>query len=168
MVDSSIGKHNVYVEIKLLLVNSLLLCQMYLEPNKKFVYASVIRKINARFYTRIHDSILHLKDDTRADALDLMLHLDVWMTIRDCEYEEQNPKLLDAFTFDNDISFLKPSVGKILLDFFILVQMKYLEHLAKLVNSTKKLNMILGVPIRHQKQQVIISPQLGIILSISQ
>ena len=34
-----------------------------------------------------------------------------------CEYEEKNPKLLDVFTFENDINFPKSSVANILLDF---------------------------------------------------
>ena len=34
----------------------------------------------------------------------------------DCEYEEKNPKLFDAFTFENYIRFPKSNVENILLD----------------------------------------------------
>ena len=87
-----------------------------MESNKKFVYAPILRKVNARFYESVHDSIAYLEDVTCADALELMLHLDVWMTIWDAEYDEKKPQLCDNFTFDNDINFTKSSVDNLLLD----------------------------------------------------
>lgn len=116
MIDSSIRKRSAHAEIKLLLDYSHQLYHKYLESNKKFVYASILRKVNGRLYERLLDGIAYLKDETYADALEFMLHLDVWMTTWDSEYEEKNPKLLDAFTFENDINFPKTSVEKILSD----------------------------------------------------
>jgi hypothetical protein len=72
--------------------------------------------VNARLYERLHDSVAHLKGETHDDALEFILHLDVWMTIWDSEYEEKKPQLWDTFTFHNDINFPKSSVEKILLD----------------------------------------------------
>lgn len=116
MIDSSIGKRIAHAEIRLLLDYSHRLYQKYLESNKKFMYASILRKVNARLYEKLHDSIAFLKDETYADALDLMLHLDVWITIWDSEYDEKKPQLCDTFTFDNDINFPKSSVENLLLD----------------------------------------------------
>jgi len=116
MIDSSIRKRSAHAEIKLLLDYSHQLYHKYLESNKKFVYASILRKANGRLYEKLLDSIAYLKEETYADALELMLHLDVWMTIWDSEYEEKNPKLLDAFVFENDVNFPKSSVKKILSD----------------------------------------------------
>ena len=117
MNDSLVGKRGAHAEIKLLLDYSHLLYQKYLESDKKFVYASILRKANGRLYEKLLDSIAYLKEETYADALELMLHLDVWMTIWDSEYEEKNPKLLDAFVFENDVNFPKSSVEKILSEF---------------------------------------------------
>ena len=61
-------------------------------------------------------NVLLSKDETYADALEFMLHLDVWMTIWDSEYDEKKPQLNDTFTFDNDINFPKSSVENLLLD----------------------------------------------------
>ena len=116
MNDSSLGRRVVYAEIKLLLDYSHRIYREYLASEKKFIYASVLRKVNAKLYERLQDSVSYLKDESFADAIELMLHLDVWMTIWDCEYEEKNPKLFDAFTFENDINFPKSSVENILLD----------------------------------------------------
>jgi len=116
MVDNSIGKRIAHTEIKLLLDYSHQLYQKYLESKKKFIYASILRKVNARLYERLHDSIAHLKDETYADALEFMLHLDVWMTIWDYEFEEKKPQLMDTFTFHNDINFPKSSVENLLSD----------------------------------------------------
>ena len=112
MTDNSIGKRIAHTEIKLLLDYSHQLYQKYLESNKKFVYASVLRKVNARLY----DSISHLKDETYADALEFMLHLDVWMTIWDSEYEEKKPQIWDTFPFHNDTNFPKSSVENLHFD----------------------------------------------------
>lgn len=116
MIDLSIEKRIIYAEIKFLLDYSYRLYQEYLQSNKTFFYASILRKVNGRLYVRLHDSITHLKVETYADALDLMLHLDVWMAIWDSEYDEKKPQLRDTFTFDNDMNFPKSSVENILFD----------------------------------------------------
>jgi len=116
MIDSSIAKGMANSEIRFLLDYSFRLYQEYLDSNKTFIYASILRKVNGRLYERLNDSIVYLKDETFADALELMLHLDVWMTIWDSEYNEKKPRLRDTFTFDNNMNFPKSSVEKLLSD----------------------------------------------------
>ena len=116
MINSSIAKGMAYSEIRFLLDYSFRLYQEYLDSNKTFIYASILRKVNGRLYERLNDSIAYLKDETFADAFELMLHLDVWMTIWDSEYDEKKPQLRDTFTFDNNINFPKSSVERLLSD----------------------------------------------------
>ena len=116
MIGNSIGRRRAHAEIKLLLDYSKRLYSEYLESNKMFIYASVLRKVNARLYERLNDNVAYLKDESHADALELMLHLDVWMTIWDYEFKMQNPSLQDAFTFHNDVNFPGDSVTKLLLE----------------------------------------------------
>ena len=116
MIDSSIAKGVANSEIRFLLDYSFRLYQEYLDSNKTFIYASILRKVNGRLYERLNDSIAYLKDETFADAMELMLHLDVWMTIWDSEYDEKKPQLRDTFTFDNNMNFPKSSVEKLLSD----------------------------------------------------
>jgi len=116
MNDSLVGKRITHAKIRLLLDYSHRLYTMYLESNKKFIYAQILRKVNGRLYEILHDSTSHLKDETYADAIEFMLHLDVWMTIWDSEYDKNKPQLHDTFTFDNDINFPKSSVKNLLLD----------------------------------------------------
>ena len=116
MIDSSVAKGMANSEIRFLLDYSFRLYQEYLDSNKTFIYASILRKVNGRLYERLNDSIVYLKDETFADALELMLHLDVWMTIWDSEYNEKKPRLRDTFTFDNNMNFPKSSVEKLLSD----------------------------------------------------
>ena len=47
---SSLGRRVVYAEIKLLLDYSQRIYQEYLASKKKFIYASVLRKVNAKLY----------------------------------------------------------------------------------------------------------------------
>ena len=92
MIDSSIAKGMANSEIRFLLDYSFRLYQEYLDSNKTFIYASILRKVNGRLYERLNDSIAYLKDETFVDALELMLHLDVWMTILDSEYDKKKPQ----------------------------------------------------------------------------
>ena len=116
MTENSIKKLSVHADMKLLLDYSHRLYKEYLSSDKKFIYASILRKVNGRLYERLHDSLVHLKSNSQAHALELMLHLDVWMAIWDYEYAEQKPQLWDVFTFDNDINFPKDSVKNLLSD----------------------------------------------------
>jgi hypothetical protein len=116
MIEKSIKKISAHADIKLLLDYSHKLYKEYLKSDKKFIYASILRKVNHRLYEQLQDSIVHLKESSHADVLDLMFHLDVWMTIWDYKYEEQKPLLSDVFTFDNDINFPKDSVKNLLSD----------------------------------------------------
>ena len=116
MSENSIRQRNCYADITLLLNYSHRLYKEYLNSDKKFIYASILRKVNSSLYESLHQSVSFLKEKYHADAIELMLHLDVWMTIWDYEYEVQKPQLWDAFTFDNNINFPKVSVENLLLD----------------------------------------------------
>jgi hypothetical protein len=116
MNDSLVGKRIIHAKVRLLLYYSHRLYQMYLESNKKFIYAYILRKVNGKLYKALHDSAAYLQDETYADAIEFMLHLDVWMTIWDSEYDKNKPNLHDTFTFDNYINFPKSSVENLLLD----------------------------------------------------
>ena len=109
-------KRSSYAEITFLLNYSHRLYNEYLNADKKFIYASILRKVNGRLYERLHECVSFFKEKSHADIVELMLHLDVWMTIWDYEYEVQKPQLWDAFTFDNNINFPKASVENLLLD----------------------------------------------------
>jgi hypothetical protein len=116
MTNNSIGRRVAHAEIKLLLDYSYQIYQKYLQSNKQFLYASVLRKVNAKLYEALLDSIVHLKDETHADALEFMLHLDVWMAIWDVECIEKKPQLWDTFTFQNEINFPQRNVHRLLMD----------------------------------------------------
>jgi len=105
MIRSSKLERDAFNDIKLLLDYSHLLYKEYLKSNKKFIYSSILRKVNKKLYECLSKNYFHLTDKTHNDAIELMFHLDVWMAIWDHEYEEQRPKLWDIFTFNNDITF---------------------------------------------------------------
>ena len=98
---NSSGKRNAYVEIKLLLNYSHRPYQKYYVSNKKFIYASVVRKANARLL----DRIMHFNDYCRANALKLMPYLEVWITIWDNKYEEKNRSYGTLFPLKSLLTF---------------------------------------------------------------
>jgi hypothetical protein len=107
-------KRHCYNEITLLRDYSQRLYKEYLNSDKKFIYASILREINGRLYERLHEGLRFLEGNSHIDAIELMLHLNVWMTIWDYEYEEQKPGLGDVFTFKNDVNFPKENVNQLL------------------------------------------------------
>ena len=114
MSENSIRQRNCYADITLLLNYSHRLYKEYLNSDKKFIYASILRKVNSSLYESLHQSVSFLKEKYHADAIELMLHLDVWMTVWDYEYEKQEPQLWDVFKFNNDVGFPNDNVNKLL------------------------------------------------------
>jgi hypothetical protein len=114
MSENSIRQRNCYADITLLLNYSHRLYKEYLNSDKKFIYASILRKVNSSLYESLHQSVRFLKEKYHADAIELMLHLDVWMTVWDYEYEKQEPQLWDVFKFNNDVGFPNDNVNKLL------------------------------------------------------
>lgn len=68
--------------------------------NQRFMYASILRKVNGRLYEKLHESVGQLKDRFRADVLEIMVRLEVWMTIwnNECEKKPQAYRMTLHFT----------------------------------------------------------------------
>ena len=109
-------KRNVFNEISLLLDYSELIYQQYLKSDNQFIYANILRNVNSKLYECLLNNSCYLTSETRRNAIELMLHLDVWKQIWDCEFEVQKPSLRDKFTFDNDVNFPKESMKRLLLE----------------------------------------------------
>ena len=107
-------KEQLYKKITLQFSYSELVYKEYLNSGKKFVYASILRDINERIY-----NLISLKSDIfsvemQDDLIALMFHLDVWRTIWENEFLSQKPDLNSSFEFENDVTFPKDSIHRIL------------------------------------------------------
>ena len=109
-------KGNVFNEISLLLDYSERIYREYLKSDNQFIYANILRNVNSKLYECLVKNSCYLTSESRRNAIELMLHLDVWKQIWDCEFELQKPSLRDQFTFANDVSFPRKNVKWLLLE----------------------------------------------------
>ena len=109
-------KHNTFNEISLLLDYSERIYQEYLKSNHQFMYANILRNVNSKLYECLLNNSQYLHSEARRNAIELMLHLDVWKKIWDYEFKIRKPSLNDEFTFDNSKNFPREDVVNLLLE----------------------------------------------------
>ena len=113
-------KHNAFNEISLLLDYSERIYQEYLKSNHQFFYANILRNVNSKLHECLLNNSRYLNSEARRNAIELMLHLDVWKQIWDYEFKVQKPKLGDKFNFQNNQNFPREDVNSLLLELKIL------------------------------------------------
>ena len=110
-------KRNFFNEMSLLLDYSERVYREYLKSDSQFIYANILRNLNSKLYECLVTNSYYFTSESRSNAVELMLHLDVWEQIWDSEFEFQKPGLRDKFTFDNDVNFPREKVKSLLLEF---------------------------------------------------
>ena len=77
----------------------------YLSGGKTFLHASVLRRINLAARALLLSKGWLLPESLQQDALALVRHWDVWLTLwEDLERREQ-PRAEDPFVFQNDVTY---------------------------------------------------------------
>ena len=107
-------KAALYSELKLMLDYASRIYSEYLKSGKRFVFAKTLFDANQHISQLLLDNAFLLKENIHNDAIELMFHLDAWSAIWLEEFERQNPKLNDEFSFANEVNFPKDSVDRLL------------------------------------------------------
>tara|TARA_B100001093_G_scaffold496631_1_gene542574 strand:+ start:867 stop:1130 length:264 start_codon:yes stop_codon:yes gene_type:complete len=79
-----------------------------------FIYAQMLYNINQKISELLILNSSCLSETSRKDVIEILFHLDVWSIRWDNEVCIKNPKINDIFTFDNDVTFPKDSVERLL------------------------------------------------------
>ena len=87
---------------------------IYNKNGKKFVFAKILFDVNEEIHDLVKSNIYLCSEERKEDAYDLIFHIDVWKTIWLDEFEQKNPRWSDKFTFQNEITFPKKSVERLL------------------------------------------------------
>jgi len=114
MTEKTQGDLNFFRELNLLLDYSNKIYSNYLQSGKLFLYAKVLYGTNQRISQLLINNLYRCKDNEQKDAIALMFHLDVWSAIWIEEFEVQEPNLKDVFSFDNEVTFPKESVERLI------------------------------------------------------
>ena len=70
MSSKATSRQYFYNETVLILNYSKRLYNEYLNSNKKFIYASILRKVNGRLYDGLQDSLSSLEEKSHANAIE--------------------------------------------------------------------------------------------------
>ena len=79
----------------------------YLENGRSYLFACSLRRINASARELLLTCGHLLPDDHRPDALALLRHYDVWLTLWDHHSAALKPAVEEAFVFENAVNFPK-------------------------------------------------------------
>lgn len=105
---------NCFNELSLLFEYSYKVYKEYIKSEKQFLYAKILFGVNQKIYKKLILNSSKFDHAIDNDVISLLIHLDVWRTIWMDEFEAQNPKLKDTFTFSNDVRFPKESADRLL------------------------------------------------------
>lgn len=86
----------------------------YMKGGKKFVFAKVLFEANGQVHDLVASHVMTLPKEFRDDAFDLLFHIDVWRAIWSDEVERRRPRWDEAFAFENEVTFPKRSVDRLL------------------------------------------------------
>ena len=87
--------------------------QKYIENNRKFLFAKIIRENNERIISLILNYCHLLPEKQRSDLMLIVYHIDSWRTQWEDLYEKLKPKIDDEFVFDTLVKFPKESLARL-------------------------------------------------------
>lgn len=114
MIDKSKGVCEFIMHLSFLLDYSNKIYLSYLNSNKKFMYAKILYSVNSKIITLLNSFSYLLSENDKKDELELLFHLDVWSSLWERKFEQQQPKLFDPFFLKNSVNFPKVSVKRLL------------------------------------------------------
>ncbi len=96
-----------------------LMYQEYLNCNKKFMFAKIIKENNEKISDMILNHIHLFSYEQRSDLILIVNHINSWCRQWENLYEQLNPNLEDEFVFNTLINFPKKSILRLENYYFI-------------------------------------------------
>jgi hypothetical protein len=93
--------------------------QEYLNCNKKFMFAKIIKENNEKISDMILNHIHLFSYEQRSDLILIVNHINSWCRQWENLYEQLNPNLEDEFVFNTLINFPKKSILRLENYYFI-------------------------------------------------
>ena len=85
----------------------------YLGCGRTFLFASSLRRLNVGARRLLLSKGHLLPEPLRVDALALVRHWDVWLTLWEDLEERSSPRPEDSFIFENDIVYPREAEGRL-------------------------------------------------------
>lgn len=77
----------------------------YLQNNKQFLFAKILKKCNDNILQLLVENSHLLSDELIKDSMELIFHLDIWIEKWNYFELKQKPKIEDSFVFENEHTF---------------------------------------------------------------
>jgi hypothetical protein len=77
----------------------------YMDNDKKFIYAQILKSCNERILYLLIDNAYLLSDELIKESMKLIFHLDIWIEKWNDLEKKQKPNIEDEFVFDNKFTF---------------------------------------------------------------
>ena len=91
--------------------------KQYIENNRSFTYAKILRETNTQLRNELIGKSYLLSHELRQEALKLINHYDFWLQRWDDLFSSDTFKLDDTFVFSNNCTFPKESEDKLIKEF---------------------------------------------------
>jgi hypothetical protein len=91
----------IYINLK----RSEIAYQNYMDNDKKFIYAKILKSCNEKILHLLIDNAYLLSDELIKESIKLVFHLDIWIEKWNDLEKKQKPKFEDEFVFENKFTF---------------------------------------------------------------
>jgi hypothetical protein len=99
----------------------------YISDGKKFLYAKILKDNNEKIRELILAHTYLLPVEQQSNAIDLLIHIDVWIVLwNDLYNKDKFFYLYEEFSFENTVNFPKDSVNS-LCYYYENIKMKEVE-----------------------------------------
>jgi hypothetical protein len=89
----------------------------YMDNDKKFIYAKILKSCNERILHLLIDNAYLLSDELIKDSMKLIFHLDIWIEKCNDLEKKQKPNIEDEFVFENKFTFPRESAQNLESEF---------------------------------------------------
>ena len=96
----------------------------YMSNGKIFLYAKIIKENNRSIKELLLENAYLLPPSQQLNAIDLVIHIDVWSIIWEDLDKKKSHSLNDEFCFKNNVNFPQKSIDSLLQYFATLNQNK--------------------------------------------
>lgn len=105
--------YDFFSKVILYLERSKAIYNIYLEEDKKYFYAKILRDINGDLYGFILENYNSIPFQMLGDFVELITHYEIWINKYDEHKSRMEYKFEDVFVFDNKFIFPKSAENKI-------------------------------------------------------
>jgi hypothetical protein len=89
----------------------------YIKEEKIYLHARILKECNLKIRDLLLENAYILEENLRNDAMDLIIHYDIWVEKWNDLKQKRDPQLYDVFIFENEYRFPKEAEKRLKEEF---------------------------------------------------